>query len=283
VTIAIALQVHDGVVLASDSAVTLHDPAKPGPDNVLNVYNHGNKIFNLRKGLPIGAVFYGMGTMGQASVSTLIKDLRRRFSGHSPTTHNDWNLDPDKYTLEDVAIRSREFIYDENFKPLNAASQGVQLGLILAGYSAGAQLSEVWSFEIRNGDCDAPNVVLAQGVANVYAGGDPDVFCRLANGTGQRIGEALVKAGIPIGEVPAKVATIQSELAVGLVEAPMPIQDAIDLAEFFVDTTASFTRFKRGAGTVGGPTESAAITKHEGFKWVKRKHYFDAALNPKGG
>ena len=61
----------------------------------------------------------------------------------------------------------------------------------------------------------------------------------------------------------------------------MPIQDAIDLAEFFVDTTAMFTRFKRGAGTVGGPTESAAITKHEGFKWVRRKHYYDEALNPR--
>ncbi|MET4636585.1 hypothetical protein [Kaistia defluvii] len=60
----------------------------------------------------------------------------------------------------------------------------------------------------------------------------------------------------------------------------MPIKDAVDLAEFFVDTTAGYTRFKRGAGIVGGPTESAAITKHEGFKWVRRKHYFDEALNP---
>jgi hypothetical protein len=61
------------------------------------------------------------------------------------------------------------------------------------------------------------------------------------------------------------------------------LQDAIDLAEFFVDTTATFTRFKRGAGTVGGPTESAAITKHEGFKWIRRKHYYSVHLNPEEG
>ncbi len=60
----------------------------------------------------------------------------------------------------------------------------------------------------------------------------------------------------------------------------MPIQDAIDFAEFLVHTTAEFTRFKRGAATVGGPIEIAAITKHERFKWVKRKHYYDVALNP---
>lgn len=34
-----------------------------------------------------------------------------------------------------------------------------------------------------------------------------------------------------------------------------------------------------GANTVGGPIELAAITKHEGFKWVTRKHYFDEQLN----
>jgi hypothetical protein len=36
VTIAIAVQVHDGVVLASDSATTLIDTIKTAPDNVLN-------------------------------------------------------------------------------------------------------------------------------------------------------------------------------------------------------------------------------------------------------
>lgn len=60
----------------------------------------------------------------------------------------------------------------------------------------------------------------------------------------------------------------------------MPIQDAIDFSEFLVYATTMFTRFKRGAPTVGGPIKSAAITKHEGFKWVRRKHYFDSTLNP---
>jgi hypothetical protein len=125
-------------------------------------------------------------------------------------------------------------------------------------------------------------ILLMQGVANVYAGGDPEVFGRLANGVSMQLDAALKAAGIPDAEIAAKGAIIRSHLATLLVEPPMPIQDAIDLAEFFVDTTATFMRFKRGAGTVGGPTESAAITKHEGFKWVHRKHYYDEVFNPKG-
>lgn len=279
-TIAIALQVHDGVVLASDSAATLTDPTKTGPESVLNVYNNANKIFNFRKGFPIGGVIYGMGSIGASSIATLAKDLRQRFSGQDKK-HLNWELDPEKFTVEEVITRAREFLFEEHFKPLGAKATGVQFGLIVGGYSAGAQLSEIWSMEISNSDCAAPQLVMGQGVSNCYAGGDPDVFIRLANGHGAALGPALLKAGVDQANLPAMIAVIEEELAVSLVEAPMPIQDAIDLAEFFVSATATFTKFKRGAATVGGPVESAAITKHEGFKWVRRKHYFDETLNPR--
>lgn len=57
-------------------------------------------------------------------------------------------------------------------------------------------------------------------------------------------------------------------------------QDAIDLAEFLVHLTIMFSRFSPGAPSVGGPIEIAAVTKHEGFKWIKRKHYYEQRLNP---
>lgn len=280
-TLAVVVQVHDGVVLASDSALTLNDPAKTGSESILNVYNNGNKIFNLLKGLPIGAVFYGAGSVGTSSVPTLMKDLRRRFAGESPTTDKKWKLNTRNYTVQDVAERAREFIFEEHFAPLKITAKGTQFGLIVAGYSGGAQLSETWTFEVRDGKCDPPRLIIAQGVATWYAGGDPDLVARMANGISGGALKALTDAGIPPADAGKSISAIQAACGNGLVEAPMPIQDAIDLAEFFVDTTAAFTRFKRGAGTVGGPTESAAITKHEGFKWVRRKHYYNEALNPR--
>ena len=51
----------------------------------------------------------------------------------------------------------------------------------------------------------------------------------------------------------------------------MPIQDAIDLARFLVETTIRFVRFAVFLPkSVGGAVEIAAITKHEGFRWVHR-------------
>ena len=157
-TIAIALQVHDGVVLASDSAMTLTDPSKTGPESVLNVYNNANKIFNFRKGFPIGGVVYGMGSIGASSIATLAKDLRRRFSGQDKA-HKDWQLEEEKFTIEEVINRAREFLFEENFKPLGIVAPGVQFGLFVGGYSAGAQLSEIWSMEIKDSDCATPAMV----------------------------------------------------------------------------------------------------------------------------
>ncbi len=277
-TIAIAVQVHDGVVLASDSATTLFD----GNDQVVNVYNNANKIFNLKKGLPIGGLTYGMGSFGASSISTLVKDLRRRFAGDD-AAHKGWALDDEKVTVEEVCNRTREFFFDEHYKSLNIpVGTGPIFGFVVAGYSANEPLSEVWLIEINQGNCPAPVRLMARGVTNAYAGGEPEVFTRLLNGHGMGLGDALKSLGMPDADVPGAVTAIGNKLGVSLVEAPMPIQDAIDFAEFIVHTTAMFTRFKRGAATVGGPIESAAITKHEGFKWVRRKHYFDTVLNPEG-
>ena len=59
----------------------------------------------------------------------------------------------------------------------------------------------------------------------------------------------------------------------------MPLQDAIDLAIFLVDVTIRHSQFFPGAQVVGGPIEVAAISRHENFKWIQRKHYYRQELN----
>ena len=72
---------------------------------------------------------------------------------------------------------------------------------------------------------------------------------------------------------------IAGQLQAPIVFAPMPIQDVIDLARFLVHSAIMYSRFTPGPNIVGGPIEIAAITKHENFKWISRKHYYDQPLN----
>lgn len=63
--------------------------------------------------------------------------------------------------------------------------------------------------------------------------------------------------------------------------AMMPKQELIELAEALVSITAVERKASSDEGTVGGPIDVAFITKHEGVVWIKRKHYFEAARNPR--
>ena len=277
-TIAITLKVNDGVVLASDSAATLMES---GTAQVIQVFNNAAKIFNLRKGLPIGLMVWGGGSIGRAAMSTLAKDLRRRFTVPDET-HKDWHIDETAYSMAEVARRVRQFMYEEHYVPAVASwPHKPFIGFMVAGYSSGASLAEEYRIEIRNdGGCDAPVLNAPHDVCNLSWDGEPEAISRLLMGFSPRIGEVLLKMGVEEKHLPAALGVLRKELATPVIYDAMPIQDAIDLAEFLVDLTERFSRYTPGAATVGGPIEIAAITKHEGFKWVKRKHYFSEALNP---
>jgi 20S proteasome alpha/beta subunit len=50
----------------------------------------------------------------------------------------------------------------------------------------------------------------------------------------------------------------------------MPLKDAIDFAEFIIDTTIDYLRFAEGISTCGGPIDSLVITK-DYTKFLKHK------------
>jgi hypothetical protein len=282
-TIAVALKVNDGIVLAADSASTIMG-ASPG--DVVNVYNNANKIFNLRKGLPVGLMTWGLGSIDGASISTLAKDLRRRFTDPLPD-HQSWHLDKAAYTIEEVAERVKTFFYDERYKPeadeapVDDENEFPTLGFIVAGYSPAQPQAEEYLLVMSKDGCEGPTPLNPGVQTGVSWAGQPEAISRLVNGYGLDIGAVLIDdLGLDPSNLDEAVGVLAGRLSAPLVNPAMPFQDAIDLAEFLVHVSIQWSRFMPGSPTVGGPIETAAISKHEGYKWVHRKHYFDAKLNP---
>ncbi len=59
-TIAIALKINDGIVLATDSASTIvGEENENGVRSVYHTYFTADKLFNLKKGSRIGAMTWG--------------------------------------------------------------------------------------------------------------------------------------------------------------------------------------------------------------------------------
>lgn len=268
-TVVVGIQTTDGLVLASDSATTQQLPLVSGGLATSSIWNSANKIFNLRKTWPIGAMTFGRAAVDGLSIATHSKDLRLRLSGNDAA-----GLDPDSYTVEAVA----QAVLD-HFRDAFNRDPGGEVGFIVGGFSATATWPEMWEVKVSDTASDSINQVVSPGEPGIVYQGMTDAITRLVDGAGLGLGSTLETMGIPAGEGEIAADQIRDALRMTWAWPGMPLGETIDMARFLVETQISFVRFMPGDAMVGGPVEIAALTKHEGFKWVQRKHYYDASLN----
>lgn len=276
-TVAVFVKVFDGLVLAADSATTLGLQGGGA-----QVYNGANKIFHLHRDLPVGCVTWGLGQIGDASISTLAKDLRGRLMGRD-MLWEEWQLDPDTYTVEGIANRVVEMFFDDLYVTQYGgapAVPGATLGLLIAGYSAHARQPEVWKILLSD-PAARPQLILEAGpdVSGWSSYAQPEATQRLFNGFDDELAMGL-QAVLPPTEWPKALAVLQDRARQPAIP-PMPFADAIGLARFMVDVTVGYSRYLLGPDTVGGKVEVAGINRHEGFKWIQRKHYYTPDMNPR--
>lgn len=275
-TVCVAVKVHDRIVFAADSATSLQGMDASGKHAIVNIYDHANKVFNLRKRLPIAAMTAGIGNFGNSSISTIAKDLRALLSREG----SDYRIDPDNYTVEEIATKARRYLYEERFLAL-ADKPDAAFDFWIGGYSSGADLGEIWPVHIEGGACGEVICEADRTVPDTICwGGQPDAINRLILGYGQGLSGALLDAGLAPDKLDPFLNHVAARTQVGLANPAMPTKDAIDLAHFLVSTTKGFVRFALGPNVVGGEIDIATVTKHEGFKWISRKHYYPSTFNP---
>ncbi|GEM_PF-6520955 len=149
-TIALSILVNDGLVLATDSASTIlvtgDEPSVPA--GVSTVYNNASKVFRVIRETPIGGITWGSGSIGVASISTLMQDFRAqrkrggllaRFVQSSPPT------------VRSVAGEVRGFLADRIRAEESAKVLKPSLGILIAGYSPGRPVAEQYVISVSDG------------------------------------------------------------------------------------------------------------------------------------
>lgn len=275
-TVCVAVKVHECIVFAADSASTLSVTKLDGSSEILNVYNNADKVFNLHRSLPIVAMTCGMGHIGGRSISNLAKEFRHILSV------GEHSLDVDNYTIEEVVQRGHTFISEHYASAKPTPEAGDYLEFWVGGFGSNNRHGEIWRVVVAEGVTQSPECRCGEADPQAITwGGQGEAIARLILGIDPQSIRALVDAGVD-----AKVANTFFDEARKRIEKPvchatMPTIDAIRLADFLVETTKGYFSFAFGSDIVGGATDIATVTKWEGFKWIRRKHFYPPELNRK--
>ncbi len=227
----------------------------------VKAYGNARKLFNIGKH-PIGVLTYGVGNLGKRSVEGVLQE----FNATIPTS----NL-----PVEQAAIKLYDYVredYNQAFQVVPVA-QKPAMGFLIAGYSvltqvpAGAikYICEEWEFVLPQDA--APKRVRAADEFGAAWRGMAVWFSRLFFGIDGRITEQLRAAGAP--------ADLVNQLTTGLpmpiIFESMPLQDAVDFAEFVLNVTINSSRFEIGVPVCAPPLDLAVVKPEVGFKWIRRK------------
>jgi hypothetical protein len=250
VTIVASVKVRDGLILGTDSMTQI--TMRGAGAQVLKAYSNARKLFQIGH-LPIGAMTYGAGNIGERSIEGIVLDFRR-------------SIDPAAASVEEVAQRLYEYVrplYAEAFGPLPADQQPV-LGFFVAGYSDGAQFAEEFEFALPHDA--APRAPRGPQAFGASWRGINSPFMRIYKGYDGRVRDRLLERGLE----EAAVNELLTDLETPVIYNGMPLQDAVNFCSYILHTTIGYTTFEVGVPTCGYPLQVATISADNGFEWVAR-------------
>jgi len=127
-----------------------------------------------------------------------------------------------------------------------------------------------------------------------------DVFMTVMNAVGEGLSGlatsllgAMKVEATAVPDLDAKIDAVRKSISSAVLETTrqehalplrrvlgsLPIEEMAGLAETLIDLQSLKEKVTKPSETVGGPVDVAVITRNEGLVWIKRKHYFDPALN----
>jgi hypothetical protein len=281
-TIAACYHSNEGVVLGTDSTVTVAPPNLKGFDIAIRHYNHTQKVFEVGSNCPIGPMgicVYGLGAMGQYSHRSLVADFAEDIEANPPNSMDEaaerwsqkvWDVFSGTFTIpmarakELLAKASRTQEEEKEFRTLS------QIG---GGYFLGGRLSKVhttFAYQVEYNACKSTKIPpVPIPVGSMSYAGCTNLMLRLINGYEPKIVDNLMATGKWSGSRDELIASMSSDQM--FPDTILNIRDAVDLVYSMIHTTITGLRFSQSAALCGGPIEIACITTDRTFRWVIHK------------
>ncbi|OPX22814.1 MAG: hypothetical protein B1H03_03430 [Planctomycetales bacterium 4484_113] len=267
-SICVSVRVAEGLVLAADSAnvlLGLLSPQQKEP-SIIQTFEYANKVCQIGN-LPIGVMTWGNAAIKDRTIQSLIMELEYEYA--DMLRERDYSVKTITQTLLEFT-RER---YDKAYPERPGQEQRPTIGVLVGGYSYRQFYSELYTFTLPNGEeldvvrPDKPDGTPSFGV-NWFGSGE--ALTRLIKGFDPKVLDDLVQRGIDRDAIERWAKEAVGELP--LIFDGMPLQDAIDFANFAVQLTIGVCRFRAGPAVCGGQVDIAVITP-DNLHWAQRKQW----------
>jgi len=276
-TVAVAVNLSEGVILAADSAATVTDATGT---QIIKIYENADKVFPLGASLPsttarAGVAIYGLASIGLQSIGSYVREFEQ---GPGRIF-----LEGD-HALKDVAEELRKFLLEKYRDALGPTLeqeagvpfdqipddqlQGKGLGIVLGGYSTDGRLPEIWNTEIplhRANDSAQLKLAPGQFASSWFALSAP--ITRYIKGFDAALLDGLlalmrqIRGGKDYS--PQELDQIKNLVEQGEYVIPfgaMPLREGIAYARFLVELVINHHRFAVGAPVVGGKVSIGTVS-----------------------
>ncbi|MBI3941571.1 MAG: hypothetical protein HY326_01040 [Chloroflexi bacterium] len=232
----ITLYVREGIVMASDSRMTLQATEPKGDQQIVHLAV-GMSDYNYKTFL--GPNHVGISTYGTADIGGV------PIAGYMESFINE-NLAKRNHQVNEIPNKLLTY-----FRQLATQSD---THFHVAGYrdAEGKREQEVWHVSVAQNKVERLNPPGRQGAS---WGGEADILARLIQPVAVLDEQNQIRQVLPNYQIPWQFFTLQ---------------DAIDFAIFALRSTIDAIRFQPRAKTVGGPIDVLVIKPQEAV-WVQRK------------
>lgn len=242
--------VADGVVMATDSRVTVQD----GPAR--RTFDGFRKLFTFRPDVPVALMTWGTNRIEQHSIGDIVARATEKLQSDLP----EWKLEPETTTLPQLAERVTNFVFHDYYQP--AVEKGVKLSdmmLHFAGFSPGESQPEHVEYRLAPEHIHGPHADTGQSVqVNFHAPYIP----RIMTGAAPELMGVLTKEGMEEATCRKTLNEFGSQQLKRLLSAGMPLRELAALVRCLMDTEINLVRYGFDPDVVGGDLQMVIIDRH---------------------
>ena len=252
-SLGIVIKGPEGVVLASDTRVTLSRASGAGqPPTIVN-FDNSSKLLTLDgENGRAAAVTQGNSTVGGRTAHSLLPEFQQDLGNHA-------------YTVEQYAQELSTFFMDR-WGRAGEAHGGIEF--IVGGIDRESAYGDVYRFRVPGRPI--PNRLLDPSNFGMSWGGQLEIVNRLVQGFAPGIPSAIGRLH-PEVDADQLESTLRAQNEFVVPYDSLPLQDCVDLAIFLIRTTITAQNLSVGVRGVGGTIEVATITPMEGVQWVQKR------------